>query len=395
MVDVLVTGFDPFGGGESNISRRVCNVLRQKKNTKTSPLRSPRCAPEGNPLPSRGDEIEINWIIDDLSVDEFGSKKTAVMLESISLPSTPSASIPSPSSLTPLSSSEIPASEVKVVDVEFSPQVIIHLGQCNSCEVIRIEVSAKNLLDFTIADNSGRMLLQSSDGQMGPGQVIRDGKSILSTSTPLKYFPRHLLEMSVELSNDAGSFVCNETYYRTLSAISANTLTDNMGRTLPVVFLHLPTEEKISLELQVKMVEELAAWMASPHTLTVAGAVLIGDDGKIFSCRRSPEEAFAGGWEIPGGKVEDGESIAECLIREMDEELAIGVEVLKPLGFVRKDVGNFTLELHAWSCRQISGGIDLTVHDASRWLNLNEMASAEWMETDIELIPQIVESLSM
>ncbi|HIG03010.1 MAG TPA: NUDIX domain-containing protein [Candidatus Poseidoniales archaeon] len=370
MVNVLLTGFDPFGSNSANISRQVCDYLRKKGISKISPLHSSKCSEKGAALPSRGSEVEIEWYIEDLSVDEAGSSLVA----------------------NNLLSSRIIHSRNK----QFTPhpQAILHLGLCSECEVPRIELVATNKMDFKIADNSGRQISSTSCAENNLTQIIQDGPSKWASTVPAKYFPRHLLSIPIEISTDAGTFVCNETYARTLDAVTSLSIRDRLNRQLPTLFLHLPPVEKMSLLKQVKLVEELAAWMVTPHTLTVAGAVLIGDDGRIFSCRRSQNESFAGGWEFPGGKVESGESIKECLVREMDEELAIEIEVGNPLGIIRKSTGPFVLEIHAWSCKQISGEIQLSVHDASRWLDLSELQDAEWMDTDAELIPQIINSLS-
>jgi 8-oxo-dGTP diphosphatase len=370
MVDVLLTGFDPFGSNSTNISRQVCDYLSEKGISKISPLHSPKCSEKGAATPPRGDAVEIEWHIEDLSVDEAGSSLVA----------------------NNILSSRIIHSGDKIFTPH--PQAILHLGLCSECEVPRIELVATNSMDFKIADNSGRQISSASSAKNNPIPVIQDGPSKWASTVAAKYFPRHLLSIPVDISTDAGNFVCNETYARTLDAVTSHSIKDRMNRQLPTLFLHLPPVEKISLLKQVKLVEELAAWMITPHTLTVAGAVLIGDDGRIFSCRRSKNESFAGGWEFPGGKVESGESIKECLVREMDEELAIEIEVGKPLGIIRKSTGPFVLEIHTWSCMQKSGEIQLSVHDASRWLELSELQDAEWMDTDAELIPQIVNSLS-
>lgn len=370
MVDVLLTGFDPFGSNLTNISRQVCDYLREKGISKISPFHSPKCSEKGAAMPPRGGEVEIEWRIEDLSVDEAGSSLVANNI---------------------LSSGIFHSGNKKYTPL---PQAILHLGLCSECEVPRIELVATNRMDFKIADNSGRQILSASCAKNYSIPVIQDGPSKWASTAPAKYFPRHLLSIPIDISTDAGNFVCNETYARTLDAVTSNSIKDRMNRQLPTLFLHLPPVEKMSLLKQVKLVEELAAWMVTPHTLTVAGAVLIGDDGRILSCRRSQNESFGGGWEFPGGKVESGESIEECLVREMDEELAIEIEVGAPLGIIRKNTGPFVLEIHTWSCKQISGEIQLSVHDASRWLDLSKLQDAEWLESDAELIPQIINSLS-
>jgi len=59
----------------------------------------------------------------------------------------------------------------------------------------------------------------------------------------------------------------------------------------------------------------------------VACAILRDSQGRILLCRRAPGQSHAGHWEFPGGKQEAGETLPECLMREMQEELALTIAV--------------------------------------------------------------------
>lgn len=73
--------------------------------------------------------------------------------------------------------------------------------------------------------------------------------------------------------------------------------------------------------------------MPTERRLTVVAAVIYDDQGKILLTRRPEGTHMAGLWEFPGGKVEEGESCSEALIRELDEELGVSVKVGRPLTF--------------------------------------------------------------
>lgn len=115
--------------------------------------------------------------------------------------------------------------------------------------------------------------------------------------------------------------------------------------------------------------------------MVVAGAVF--DRGRLLAARRSAPEELAGRWELPGGKLEPGESPEQALVRELREELGVETEplaripgewVLKP-GYV----------LQVWTARLISGQPQpqpLEDHDALRWLAPHETDAVDWLDQD-------------
>ncbi|GHG27766.1 (deoxy)nucleoside triphosphate pyrophosphohydrolase [Streptomyces zaomyceticus] len=116
-----------------------------------------------------------------------------------------------------------------------------------------------------------------------------------------------------------------------------------------------------------------------PVVVVVAGALY--DRGRLLAARRSAPVELAGRWELPGGKLEPGESPEEALIRELREELGVEVEPgeripgewpLKP-GYV----------LRVWTARLLSGEPrPLEDHDALRWLSRSELDSVDWLDQD-------------
>ena len=78
------------------------------------------------------------------------------------------------------------------------------------------------------------------------------------------------------------------------------------------------------------------------QTVTVTAGVIINEN-KVLIARRSPAEKVAGGWEFPGGKLEQGETKQECLVRELKEELATDVELRDICQEVFYDSGSFTV----------------------------------------------------
>jgi A/G-specific adenine glycosylase len=91
-----------------------------------------------------------------------------------------------------------------------------------------------------------------------------------------------------------------------------------------------------------------------PHH-TVAVAVIADDAGRLLVQRR-PEDAMLGGlWEFPGGKQEAGETVEAACAREVREELAVEVEVGRPVARVEHAYSHFRITLHAFRCRITDG----------------------------------------
>ena len=106
----------------------------------------------------------------------------------------------------------------------------------------------------------------------------------------------------------------------------------------------------------------------TPKRVEVAAGVLTRPDGRYLLGKRGGDTVYAGYWEFPGGKVEAGESAAEALCRELEEELGIRVTHLRP--WLRREhvyehahVALNFFEVTAWS-----GEIHDKVHDALAWV---------------------------
>ena len=117
------------------------------------------------------------------------------------------------------------------------------------------------------------------------------------------------------MSNDAGAFLCNETYFRTLESLNKI----NQSSSIKTCFVHIPSEEKISLHSSINILKKIIARFFYKPVLEVVGALLIRNE-KIMLARRNSVSKLAGNWEFPGGKVEDNESHFLAIQREMMEE---------------------------------------------------------------------------
>ena len=117
-------------------------------------------------------------------------------------------------------------------------------------------------------------------------------------------------------------------------------------------------------------------------------AAIIMDKGKVFATQRGYGE-FKDGWEFPGGKMEQGETPQQALIREIKEELETEIEVGELLETVEYDYPNFHLTMHCFLCTIKSGDLVLKKHEAAKWLTRETLESVEWLPADEGLIEKI------
>ncbi len=109
------------------------------------------------------------------------------------------------------------------------------------------------------------------------------------------------------------------------------------------------------------------------------GAAIVRD-GRVLAARRTAPPETAGRWELPGGKVEPGETPDAALVREIGEELGctIALDAWLP-GAVAIDERHV---LTVARCTIVEGEPDPREHDAVRWLAVGELHEVDWLEPD-------------
>lgn len=121
-------------------------------------------------------------------------------------------------------------------------------------------------------------------------------------------------------------------------------------------------------------------------------AALIHHDGKILATQRGYGD-FKDGWEFPGGKIENGETAEDAVVREISEELKVTVKPELLLHTVEYDYPKFHLTMHCFFCSIVSGKIELTEHEAAKWLLPQELNSVAWLPADVEVAIKLKEYL--
>ena len=201
---IWLTGFEPFGRHADNPSQQLVQHLLDTTRTHHIERSDTELAPAS---------VEMTFSGAILSVDEAGSRLSCEHLTDF--------------------------------------DAIVHVGLHESSEKIRFEMCATNECNFRIADNSGRQISQTP--------IVEFGDIELHTTAN-----RHSIENSfssndgVIISDDCGRFVCNETYYRTLHSIKTQQL-ESEEKALPAIFVHIPSFNHISAEVQLDILCELCA----------------------------------------------------------------------------------------------------------------------------------------
>ncbi|WP_345520249.1 (deoxy)nucleoside triphosphate pyrophosphohydrolase [Nocardioides conyzicola] len=126
--------------------------------------------------------------------------------------------------------------------------------------------------------------------------------------------------------------------------------------------------------------------------VAVVGAAIVRD-GRVLAARRTAPPEAAGRWELPGGKVEPGESADEALVREIREELGCDVEVTAWLpGEV--PIGDRHVLSVALALLAAGEDPEPREHDEIRWLTAAELGDVDWLEPDRPFLPHLRDALA-
>ncbi len=127
----------------------------------------------------------------------------------------------------------------------------------------------------------------------------------------------------------------------------------------------------------------LAPKKVVPHYTVTAAVIRRGK--KVLLAQRPADGLLGGMWEFPGGKVEPGESLEDCLRRELREELDIEVGVGEPFGVYSHAFTHFRITLHAFLCELASGKPRPVQAAAVKWVLLTELSEYPMGKVDRQI----------
>ena len=123
-------------------------------------------------------------------------------------------------------------------------------------------------------------------------------------------------------------------------------------------------------------------------------AAIIWKNNQVLLTRRAPKQKLAGFWEFPGGKVEEGESLKQCLERELAEELGVESTVGEEIVTSEYHYDHGAINLIAMNTDLLNEDLTLSVHDKAIWVSVDDLMNYQLAPADIPIATYLQEKFS-
>lgn len=130
-------------------------------------------------------------------------------------------------------------------------------------------------------------------------------------------------------------------------------------------------------------------------TVVAVGVVIVNEENRVLIAKRKPDQPMPNQWEFPGGKLEEGESLAECASREIREELELDIITTEYIGYedIHYKGTKFVLNLFFAKQVDIEQEVVLNEHTDFRWLQPSEVAQYDVPATHLKIYMDIIQKL--
>lgn len=119
-------------------------------------------------------------------------------------------------------------------------------------------------------------------------------------------------------------------------------------------------------------------------------AAIICQNNKYLICKRKPSDSCPNLWEFPGGKLEEGETLVECLSREIKEELNLVVKIKGIFAETYYEYPEKKISFTFYIAEIISGKMVLRVHKSAKWVSPEELKQYKFCPADIEIVERLI-----
>ncbi|MGA9746116.1 MAG: (deoxy)nucleoside triphosphate pyrophosphohydrolase [Nocardioides sp.] len=126
---------------------------------------------------------------------------------------------------------------------------------------------------------------------------------------------------------------------------------------------------------------------ALPDAVTLVVGAAIVHAGRVLAARRTSPPEAAGRWELPGGKAETGESLADAVVREIREELGCDIAVAELLEGAQPIRPGYALRVAVATL--VAGEPVPREHDAVRWLRADQLDDVDWLTPDLPFLTTV------
>lgn len=124
-------------------------------------------------------------------------------------------------------------------------------------------------------------------------------------------------------------------------------------------------------------------------------AAIIKNNDKYLICQRSFDDECGLLWEFPGGKLEEGETLEECIIREIKEELELDIQIQDIFTTSIYHYDQKEIHFTVYNALIVSGKMKLNVHNDARWVGLEDLQHYDFMPADIEFVEKLTKENSI
>lgn len=118
-------------------------------------------------------------------------------------------------------------------------------------------------------------------------------------------------------------------------------------------------------------------------------AAILEQDGKYLIAQRKEGDTLAGKWEFPGGKIEEGETAENCLVREFKEEFDVEIDVGEYFCSSKFAYKHMPIELMVYFAKWKSGDFKLNDHSQIEWVSLSDIENYDFADADVPVVKKL------